>query len=978
MSEGVCVGHRNVVELSARPSELAVATATIPRGLSADAGCYHRPFRTGGFAQFCGSSCSGHGSESRNNTFGNPAVCTARWEPGALDVEVGRSAPANEPPPVRDGGGSAAFDEENTRAFIESRRWGRDVGTSAGLAPMFRSGIQSPAARGGTAVAPAAPARCSSEHPWLPPPPSQVAQRPVVDHVHASARPDPSHVPADARQSAFIPRVGEQAEHGLPAEDDPPPVFPDGLHRGERRGDGGFQKDESVKHIFWIPCVAHIMDLILEDIGGIDWVASRIPQARLVTRFFKCHGHVREVLEAYSKKTLLRSVETRFGTNVIMMTRLVKLRAKLTQVVGDDRWRETVWSTSKICKDTAEVTACIGSPPWWEDSRALCKMLEPIMDMLRLVDSDTRQISKILRRYEEMIASCLSACRDIDQDQQDAIVEVFLRRRTMFKTPAHTAAMMLDPEFQDATLCDDAEVMEDEAAVDQQLVRGTGALAKVTEEELSLARERMRAVSRMGAERRVAESDRRGRRAGGQGRGGRGRAGVGGPTRGDVRFASRTRRQRADGHIRRARMRWDEGDFLFDNTSSDDDDFFALGIHAAMDDDRGGGGGDGDDVGDGDGPGDTYRAGDGGRKDRLRCGGRRDDSIASRVRRRRVHIATDTGARVMQQDPVVVSEDDMGDPSNEMRRDPVDVEAQASPAAAMVTEEDTGVRITHPRSPAPVVGTEEETEFGGPAQRSLGGSLEAVSADFVAHGDHGSQQLSDGVSSVHPPDEGPQREPHRGPTETLAARPLGVIRSDGGEGVGQDTAQPGSADAGRSFGGPIERRGSSTTHPDIVRPNAHDVGDGHTDEPLPHLMGMRDIMRPPPSRPLAADPVAHGQATQSALPTRSFYNGAGMDRRAGDIEQASACGPTDVPAGARSIGNVDGTCRDSMRAYEEQHGRPIRAKTIDVHDTRTATARLSRAKKKGTGASIPYHRRRPQPFFRNRDETRQMPTVADG
>ncbi|GBG92477.1 hypothetical protein CBR_g55628 [Chara braunii] len=189
------------------------------------------------------------------------------------------------------------------------------------------------------------------------------------------------------------------------------------------------------------------------------------------------------------------------------------------------------------------------------------------------------------------------------------------------------------------------------------------------------------------------------------------------------------------------------------------------------------------------------------------------------------------------------------------------------------------------------------------AQRSLGGSLEAAAADFVAHGGHGSQQLSDGVSSVHPPDEGPQREPYRGPTKTLEARPPGVIRSDGGEGVGQDTVQPGSDDVGRSFGGGIERRGSSTTHPSIVRPSAHDVGD----EPRSHLMGMRDIT-----------------------------------------------------------------------PYEEQHGRPIRAKTTDVHDTRTATVRLSRAKKKGTSASISYHQRHPQLFFRNRDETRQMPAAADG
>ncbi|GBG82735.1 hypothetical protein CBR_g36264 [Chara braunii] len=336
-----------------------------------------------------------------------------------------------------------------------------------------------------------------------------------------------------------------------------------------------------------------------------------------------------------------------------------------------------------------------------------------------------------LRRYEEMIASCLSACRDIGREQQDAIVEVFHRRRTMFKTPAHTAAMLLDPEFRGATLCDDAEVqqalvealvqfgypedspqhrevqrvvaklhtrkppfdeltmrraadifdhpasfwsskkakfphtavfagrilriwataspcerawsrwsfihsksrnrlevpraeklvrchwnlrlldrpslcddgvgerpgvfgkwvhywqaVEDEAAVDQQLVRGTGVLAKVTEEELSLARERMRVIFRMGAERRVAESDRRRRRAGGRGHGGRGRAGVGGRTRGDPGSAPRTCRQRTDGGIRRARMRWDEGDFLFDSTSSDDDDFFASGTHASTGDDR--------------------------------------------------------------------------------------------------------------------------------------------------------------------------------------------------------------------------------------------------------------------------------------------------------------------------------------------------------------------------------------------------------
>ncbi|GBG93128.1 hypothetical protein CBR_g59385 [Chara braunii] len=68
----------------------------------------------------------------------------------------------------------------------------------------------------------------------------------------------------------------------------------------------------------------------------------------------------------------------------------------------------------------------------------------------------------------------------------------------------------------------------------------------------------------------------------------------------------------------------------------------------------------------------------------------------------------------MRQDPVAVSEDEMGDPSNETQRDPVHAEELASNTDVIVTEEDIGFRITHPRSPAPVVGTEEETEFGGP------------------------------------------------------------------------------------------------------------------------------------------------------------------------------------------------------------------------------------------------------------------------
>ncbi|GBG60291.1 hypothetical protein CBR_g4246 [Chara braunii] len=77
---------------------------------------------------------------------------------------------------------------------------------------------------------------------------------------------------------------------------------------------------------------------------------------------------------------------------------------------------------------------------------------------LMMVDSDTRQIGKILRRYNEMIVRCLSACAVFDKDEQGAVLEVFDRRRTMFKSPTHVAVMMLDPEFRERTMPNDDEM----------------------------------------------------------------------------------------------------------------------------------------------------------------------------------------------------------------------------------------------------------------------------------------------------------------------------------------------------------------------------------------------------------------------------------------------------------------------------------------------------------------------------------------
>ncbi|GBG65743.1 hypothetical protein CBR_g52335 [Chara braunii] len=188
---------------------------------------------------------------------------------------------------------------------------------------------------------------------------------------------------------------------------------------------------------------------------------------------------------------------------------------------------------------------------FFRDEGYRCLAATPMM-----VDSNTRQIGKILRGYDEMIVHCLSVCAAFDEEQ-DAVLEVFDRHRTMFKSPAYVNATMLDAEFQDHTLPDDDEMqqglkaalamsedapndkthlygssvhylqqVEDELPTDQQLVSGRGARATVTQEELMQARQRMRVPP----------------------------------------------------------QRSDEGYFLYESSSSDDEDFFGTGMLASDDD----------------------------------------------------------------------------------------------------------------------------------------------------------------------------------------------------------------------------------------------------------------------------------------------------------------------------------------------------------------------------------------------------------
>ena len=122
--------------------------------------------------------------------------------------------------------------------------------------------------------------------------------------------------------------------------------------------------------IVWAPCVAHQMDLLLEDIGKMAFAADLVKRAHESVKFLTNHQASLAIFREHSKKELLRpgqhltsrlcmpwndfqaehvfqmvyhfAGDTRFGTNFIMLGRLVEVRKDLEQAVLSSKWESWV------------------------------------------------------------------------------------------------------------------------------------------------------------------------------------------------------------------------------------------------------------------------------------------------------------------------------------------------------------------------------------------------------------------------------------------------------------------------------------------------------------------------------------------------------------------------------------------------------------------------------------------------------------
>ncbi|MCO5567502.1 hypothetical protein L7F22_021196 [Adiantum nelumboides] len=127
-------------------------------------------------------------------------------------------------------------------------------------------------------------------------------------------------------------------------------------------------------HIVWTPCAAHSIDLMVEDIGDLPWVASIVENALQLINFVVRKSFALGLFTSHCKWVLKKPSKSRFGYIFIVLCRLVKCKDGLRRMIVDEKWIDWADSTSPAACTIVDNFIC--NNDFWRDADALQNRLE--------------------------------------------------------------------------------------------------------------------------------------------------------------------------------------------------------------------------------------------------------------------------------------------------------------------------------------------------------------------------------------------------------------------------------------------------------------------------------------------------------------------------------------------------------------------------------------------------------------------------
>ncbi|XP_020090213.1 uncharacterized protein LOC109711517 isoform X2 [Ananas comosus] len=210
-------------------------------------------------------------------------------------------------------------------------------------------------------------------------------------------------------------------------------------------------------HLYWSPCAAHCIDLILEDIGKMPEVHRTLKRATTLNSYIYTRTGVVNMMRRFTgQRELLRPGITRFATAFLTLQRLHKQKSNLRKMFTSDDWTKSKWAKEQAGKGAASI---VMMPTFWTSVIFILKIFGPLVRVLRLVDGEKRPamgyIYEAMDRAKEAIARSF---KEREEKYSDIFNIIDKRWECQLHRPLHAAGHFLNPEF----FYSNSEILRDE------------------------------------------------------------------------------------------------------------------------------------------------------------------------------------------------------------------------------------------------------------------------------------------------------------------------------------------------------------------------------------------------------------------------------------------------------------------------------------------------------------------------------------
>lgn len=212
-------------------------------------------------------------------------------------------------------------------------------------------------------------------------------------------------------------------------------------------GAGKMLMDKREK-LFWTPCGAHVIDLMLEDIGELRIHRETCERAKEITKFIYAHSIVLNIMRDHTKgKELLRPAVTRFATKYLTLKSILENRSALKRMFTSQDWEDC--SFSRVEEGLKVERIILNDDYFWKGVKYCLKSTLPLVKVLRLLDGDAKPamgyVYEAMDEAKEMIAKNFGKVASRYEEIWKIIDE---RWEAQLHRPLHGAGFYLNPKYQ--------------------------------------------------------------------------------------------------------------------------------------------------------------------------------------------------------------------------------------------------------------------------------------------------------------------------------------------------------------------------------------------------------------------------------------------------------------------------------------------------------------------------------------------------